>query len=102
MSDSLSLTLPKATTRTRVRRRRPKRPSGWQVFWAGYCVWCVTWAVHAALTGDMGDLIAQAAYLAAGWMCLTRRKEGMPLSWWFTATGVTALAVGLNAAGVIS
>jgi hypothetical protein len=68
--DTLSLTLPVAS-RSRVRIRRPKRPSSWAIFWALYAGWMFWLTVNNYIHHEWVSFALGAAftvlYATAAW-----------------------------------
>jgi hypothetical protein len=74
VSDVQSLTLPKATSRTRRRFRKPRKPNP---FWTGYCLWCAVFAIVDVLTGAWLFAVGQLVFLGGAWPVLLGRRPGI-------------------------
>jgi hypothetical protein len=59
------------------------------------------WALRDILLGEVAATIFQLAFLGAGWVCLTRRHQGMPFPLWCAAVGVGLGACALQVVGAI-
>jgi hypothetical protein len=97
MTDVQSLTLRKATSRTRRRFRRPRRPN---LFWLLYVLWCAVFAVFDVVTGAWVFAIGQLIFLGGAWPVLLRRRPAIawPVVW--LGVGVFLVACVLALVGV--
>lgn len=98
----LHLTLPDWRTALKRRVKRPKRPSGWTVFWAVYVVWCGWQTIAGLLAADPARILCNAPFLAAGYWCLTHGKRGMPIRLYLGCCAIWIPTLALLIAGVIS
>ena len=76
-SDALSLTLP-ARCKSRARLRRPRRPTGWEVWFLALTTWSVIFAVADALGGSAIGAVWQASVAGIYWRSYWRARTGRP------------------------
>lgn len=74
MDRPLHLTLPDWRTALKRRVKRPKRPSGWQMFWLAYTALNLGLGVWAYLTGQWLTVVADLAAVGYGWWAVMTRQ----------------------------
>lgn len=100
-SDALSLTLPKARGRTRI--RRPRKPTGEEILALFWTVWSVLFGAVDLVAGDLLNAAAMAYFAGTWWRHYQRVRavDGafvrfVPLGGWVVGVAVIAGSLAWN------